>query len=845
MQVSASSPASFKSQRKIGIMTWLGIIVLAMVILSAIFAPLLSAYSPKDNACTPFSTPSPNHLLGCNDFGQDLWTHLLFGARTSLTVGLAVASLATVLATLLAIIAGYSAGGNEPSQSKAWLDRLIMRSVDVTLALPFLPLVIVLGVFFGASVQTQILVLSLVMWAQPVRELRAQILQLRHNGYVESAQTMGASAKFIGTRHILPDLLPLIVPQFIRIAHNAILVEATLSFLGLGDPLQSSWGSTLFHANARTAFLTGAWTYWILPPGLAIAITVLSFALIGYHFDSQLPIRLWRNKSSGQTSDLSPDTSQALLQLDQLSVDYDLSNGRFQALKAVNLTLHQGEMLGLVGESGSGKTTLGSAILNLLPERAHISGRRYYQGINLENLSPSAMRQLRQSAIAFIPQSAMNALNPVLSVGEQLDEVLRFEPNQSASQRQTSASYWLDKVGLSAKHLDFYPHQLSGGMRQRVVIAIALAKKPTLIIADEPTTGLDVLVQADILKLLIELKKEFNLTILFITHNLPLVLKFADSIAVMYQGEIVEQQATAQLRTQAQHWHTQSLLAGIPDLDNNKCLNPPIDTAQRPQTPILAFNNVSKAFYPPGIASMLRRKRDRQTVIDKLSFALYGGEIIGLVGGSGAGKSTITRLLLAMLQPDEGEVLFEQQNINHFNYEQKQALYRDVHLVYQDPYQSLNPRYSIFELVAEPLRIGKVSANKRLHPAVCQALKQVQLPHDDEFLRKTPNTLSGGQRQRVAFARALVTQPRLIIADEPTSMLDQSIRMDIINVMQQLKTQHNTGFLFITHDIALAHYFCQKIVVLHQGNIVEAGDVRTIVHQPQHPYTQALIHASL
>lgn len=833
-----------QTQKSIDWITWSGIGLLSLIVLAAVFAPLLTHYLPDDNSCAPFSAPTWQHLLGCNDFGQDLWTHLLYGARTSLTVGIAVALVSTLFATLLAIVAGYSAGGKDKSQSSAWLDRLIMRSVDVTLALPFLPLVIVLGVFFGASVNTQIIVLSLVMWAQPVRELRAQILQLRHNGYVEAAQTMGASPWFIGIRHILPDLLPLVVPQFIRIAHNAILVEATLSFLGLGDPLQSSWGSTLFHANARTAFLTGAWIYWVLPPGLAIAITVLAFALIGYYFDNQLPTRLWRGKKVGKSSALIPNSDNPILAIKQLSVSYATQQGHFQAVTSLDLTLRKGEMLALVGESGCGKTTLGHAILNLLPNHCQVSGQLLYQGTDITRLNAKAMRKLRQTDIALVPQSAMNALNPVLNVGQQLDEVLRFNVTLSSQQRQTQAIYWLEKVGLKASHRQFYPHQLSGGMRQRVVIAIALAKKPTVIIADEPTTGLDVLVQDDILQLLMQLKQEFDLTILLISHNLPLVLKFADRVAVMYQGEIVEQQSTNSLRQQPQHWHSQALLAGIPDVRAEHRLNPSGDT-QTHKTAILTLDNVSKVFYPPGITQVFRTKSHQQVAVDHVSLSLYSGEVIGLVGGSGSGKSTITRLLLAMLKPDSGRVLFAGRDLAGLNRQQKHALYRDVHLVYQDPYQSLNPRYRILDLVAEPLHINKAKNTAQIREQVCKALQQVQLPHDPDFLLKTPNSLSGGQRQRVAFARALVTKPRLIIADEPTSMLDQSVRMDVIKVMQALKTQQRTGFLFITHDIALAHHFCEKIIVMAHGKIIETGDSHRLISQPQQAYTQALVEAAL
>lgn len=337
---------------------FIGLLLLSTIILLAIFAPFVSGYNFSDVVCEPFSEPSASHLLGCNDFGQDLLAQLLFGARTSLTVGLGVAFFATFIATILALISGYNAGNAQDGKGGIWIDRIIMRSVDVTLSLPFLPLVIVLGVFLGSSLKTQIIVISLVMWAQPLRELRSQVLQLRTSGYVEASRSMGGKAAFIIKRHILADLFPLIVPQFIRIAHNAIMVEATISFLGLGDPLQASWGSTLFHANARTAFLTGDWVYWILPSGFAIALTVLSFALIGFYFEdktksvSNSGVKKFTGKlnnifdeNTKKTSFLNELKTKSILKVTNFCVNY----GDAQVLKNININLKAGEIIGLVG----------------------------------------------------------------------------------------------------------------------------------------------------------------------------------------------------------------------------------------------------------------------------------------------------------------------------------------------------------------------------------------------------------------------------------------------------------------------------------------------------------------
>ncbi len=731
-----------QAKRRVGLIEMIGLLLSMSIILMAVFAPLLSAYQADAVVCKPFLSPTAGHRLGCDDFGHDLWSQLLYGARTSLMIGFSVALLATLVATGLSLIAGYSAGGKDNPYSWAWLDRVIMRGVDVTLALPFLPLVIVLGVYFGSSIRTQILVLSIVMWAQPVRELRAQVLQLRHNGYVEAARSMGAGMGHISLHHLLPDLFSLIVPQFIRIAHNAILVEATLSFLGLGDPLQSSWGSMLYHANARTAFLTGAWTHWVLPPGLAIAATVASLALMGYYFEKTATTQ--PKKKHNTLKLLENQSAEEMLRIENLWVHYQPGITPVPALKGINLSIKRGEMLGLVGESGCGKSTLAMAILDLWSANVRVQGDIFIQKTG--NTERYTRQQIRRHTIALIPQGAMNALNPVLTVGQQLQEVLSLQKNRDSDKRQQEIDYWLQKVGLEPRHARYYPHQLSGGMRQRVVIAIALCKRPLLVIADEPTTGLDVLIQHSILELLMQLKEEMHLTILLITHNLPLVSRYSNRVAVMYQGKIVEIKDSNQL-AMAQHPYTKALFSGMLDLSESMT-----GTAARQEnlpTPLLQMCNVSKCF--DGGGWLLKRKN--KPAVKDVSLALYAGENVALVGGSGAGKSTLAKLLLGMLNPTTGRVLFNGQALTQMSKDERRHFHRKVHWLQQDPYQSLNPRYRIAELIAEPLYINGWRETDKIDAQVIKALQQVHLPYDDAFLQKTAQHLSGGERQRVAIAR--------------------------------------------------------------------------------------------
>ncbi len=842
----------------------LGIGILGSMIVLAIFAPVFTGYGPKDLVCAPFQVPVSRHWLGCNDVGQDLWAQLIYGARTSLFVGISVALVSTTLATLLALIAGFCAGAVKGTRrfilDGSWIDQIIMRCVDVSLSLPFLPLVIVLGVYFGASIQTQIIVITLVMWAHPVRELRAQTLSIRSAAFVEASKTMGAGGMFIVFRHILPELAPLIVPQFVRIAHNAILIETSLSFLGLGDPLQNSWGSTLYHANARAAFLTGSWTYWIVPPGLAVGLAVLSFAFMGYGFDASLGskgLRLSRRKIAADDKKLTsvpkqPHAASSYLDIEDLTIDYPTDNGVIQAVCHVDLSLNKGELLGLVGESGSGKTSLAMAILQLLREPAPISsGAIHFNGQNLLHMSASEMRKLRSQKIALIPQSAMNALNPVLSIGDQLEEALALSGQTEPQNRKTEAVTWMERVGLDAKHLAYYPHELSGGMRQRAVIAIALCKKPELVIADEPTTGLDVLVQEEIMQLLVLLRRDMQLSILFVTHNLPLIARHCDRLAVMLSGQIVEAGLPATLQSGSMHFHTQALFKNLPKLDERKRWSVPVteatDTSSLPsiQPPLLELRSVSKSFTSAsGRLTRMFSAPPTLKAVDSISMRLNVGETLGLVGASGAGKSTIARLITGQIRPDEGQVLIQDSDRHTLSEAEWQDAHRIVHMVFQDPYQSLNNRMPIIDLVSEPLYIQGYKRSPELIERVRTALRAVQLPDDDAFLTRLPVFLSGGQRQRVAFARAIIGEPKLIIADEPTSMLDQSIRIEIMNLMERLQREFGTAFLLITHDIVLARHFCQRLMVLHNGRLVEEGEADAIVQNPRQAYTRALIAAA-
>ncbi len=812
-----------------GKVQYLGIFILSVIALLALFAPFIAGFAPDEAVCAPFERPSSIHILGCDDAGHSIFSQLLFGARVSLFVGLSVAFFATLFATILAVIAGYYGG---------WIDRVIMRVVDIVLSLPFLPLVIVLGVALGASLLTQIVVIAVIMWAQPVRELRSQILSIRSFSFVEASKAMGASGYFIGLRHILPEVAPLIVPVFVRIAHGAILIETSLSFLGLGDPLQTSWGTILYHANSRTAFLTGAWLYWIVPAGVAVALTVTALAFIGFGYDASLSPRILRRKKVVPNIAKDEPSRDCVLSIRGLRVSYYSEFGKNEMVRGVDLDLKQGELLGLVGESGSGKTTVAMAILQLLTPSGEITdGVAQFQNQNLFTLSDSQIRSMRGRKLALIPQSAMNSLNPVMTIGTQLAESLNLGDKLLSSQElKKSIADWLKKVGLEEQHAKSFPHELSGGMRQRAVIAIAICNTPDLVIADEPTTGLDVLVQEEIMALLLELRLSLKLSILFITHNLSLIARHADSLAVMHRGIIVDYGSVEQVQNSPKCEHTRSLFDSLPKIDEQRRWGSSLSLEEKP---VIELRDISKSFNSYDVFGLTSTSKHK--ALTDVSLKLYSGEKLGLVGGSGSGKSTIARLVMGMIYPDTGEISFKGRVLNS-NSERK-TLKNFVHMVFQDPYQSMRNSMSIRDIVAEPLYIRGIKDILLVEKEVKKALKEVGLPSDGSFISRLPVALSGGQRQRVSFARAIITKPEVIIADEPTSMLDQSTRGEIVDLMEKLRVNLGTTFLFITHDIVLARHFCNRLVVLKDGLIVEEGLVESVIESPKHEYTKALISA--
>ncbi|WP_369788985.1 ABC transporter ATP-binding protein [Rouxiella sp. WC2420] len=536
--------------------------------------------------------------------------------------------------------------------------------------------------------------------------------------------------------------------------------------------------------------------------------------------------------------------------------DFSVQFGDRSVVRHLNLSVRAGEFMALVGESGCGKSITALSTMRLAPDNARLSGEILYQGSNLLSLSDSAIRQRRGKDIAMIFQEPMTSLNPVLTIGQQIIETLRLHLGLSAAAARTRAIELLQLVNIpqANQRVDDYAHHLSGGQRQRVMIAMAVACEPKLLIADEPTTALDVTVQMQILSLLDKLRQELGMGVLFITHDLGLVEQRADRVAVMYQGEKVEEASKTALFQNPQHAYSQGLLAASLHGSNtphyrSSRLTEIVHHADAPPTlyippvseirpfhcadkPLLELKNVS--FHYPSSSAQVPSVND-------VSLEIMPGETLGLVGESGCGKSTLSKLILRLLSAQKGQILFDSEDITRHSSSQLAPLRRRVQMVFQDPYASLNPRHTVGEILKTPLRVHHLGERASHHKAVLKILDQVGLPAN--AIERYPHEFSGGQRQRIGIARALIVDPQLIICDEPVSALDVSVQAQILNLLVDLKQERQLSLLFISHDLAVVRYIADRVMVMYQGQSVEQGSHQQIWQHPQHPYTRQLLQA--
>ena len=525
-----------------------------------------------------------------------------------------------------------------------------------------------------------------------------------------------------------------------------------------------------------------------------------------------------------------------LLDIQDLSVDFRTEGGTVHAVKGLSLSIHHGETVALVGESGSGKSVTALSVLQLLPypTASHPGGSVRFEGRELLGAPAATMRTVRGNRIAMVFQEPMTSLNPLHSIEKQLGETLRLHKGmgKAAARRRTLELLHLVGLAEAERRLAAFPHELSGGQRQRVMIAMALANEPALLVADEPTTALDVTIQAQILELLKSLQRRFNMAMLFITHDLTIVRKIADRVCVMQSGEVVETGSTAGIFEAPEHPYTQRLIQAQPS-----GTAPPAAEA-----PTLVRTEDLRVWYPIR-AGLLRRTIDHVKAVDGLTFTVRAGQTVGVVGESGSGKTTLGLALLRLIA-SRGGIYFRDTLIQGLKSRDLRPLRREMQIIFQDPFGSLSPRLSIGQIIEEGLRIhGPVSTGEARQEAITAALQEVGL--DPESRNRYPHEFSGGQRQRVAIARALVLRPAFIVLDEPTSSLDVSVQAQILELLQKLQRDHNLAYLFISHDLKVVRAMANYLVVMYHGKVVEEGPTEVIFSHPRDAYTKRLLAASL
>jgi peptide/nickel transport system ATP-binding protein len=896
-----------------------GLVFIVGVIGMAIAAPLLAPYGPNtQNLLLINAGPSGAHWLGTDALGRDILSRLIFGARPPLRAAFQIVGGALVLAIPLALVAGFAGG---------WVDTVIMRAMDALFSFPPLVLALTVAGLLGPNLTDASIAIAIVFVPSFVRLIRGEVITVREENYVEAARATGVAPRRLIRTHILPNVAsPLIIQAALALGY-AILIDAGLSFLGVGEqPPTASWGLMLTDAY-QSIFQS---PYTLLYPGLAILFTVLAFNLVAdgmrdalgrERFGAKAPSRRAAAQESAFAAEparppmdpsptVAPPSTPELLRVEHLRVEFATRDGWLPVVDDVGFGVLPGRTLGLVGESGSGKTVSALAIMGLLPRRESRVpvGSVRFDGTELTTLSAEKMRRIRGNDIAMIFQEPMSSLNPAYTVGNQIAEQVRAHRQVSRAEAWAHAVDMLDRVGIPdpKRRSRDYPHAFSGGMRQRVMIAMALSCEPKLLIADEPTTALDVTTQAQILELLSSLQQERQMSMIFVTHDLGVIADIADDVVVMYAGQVAEQTAVAELFDRPRHPYSEALLSSMPQLASPgtalkvipgqvprpdevvpgcrfgprcdyvddrcrdgavvlqptsagglvRCLRhteleiagvgqPHADTgevtvATTERTEALLDISALRMSFPVRTGP-LRRVTGSVQAVDGVDLQVGVGRTLGLVGESGSGKSTLARLILRLINPTEGSISLDGQDLTTLGGRQLRNTRRIMQIVFQDPYSSLDPRMRVNDIVGEPLEIYDHLSGSERDARVAELLDQVGLGR--YALYRRPHEFSGGQRQRIAIARALAPRPRLLVCDEPVSALDVSTQSQVINLLTDLQERLGLAFLFIAHDLSVVRHISDRIAVMYLGRIVEEGTAEEVYLRPRHPYTQALLSA--
>jgi oligopeptide/dipeptide ABC transporter ATP-binding protein len=929
----------------------IGLFFLLFFLVLAVFPGLIAPYSPSSEGFLPNLSPSAAHWLGTTSFGQDIFSQVIWGARQSLIIAFAAGLIATLVAVIVGVASAYLGGV---------VDGVLSTLTDILLVIPIFPLFIVIAAYLhSAGLLDIIIILGALNWSYSARQLRVQALSMRNRDFLKAASVRGERSSYIIAAEMLPSMSSLIVAAFCLNAVFAVLTAAGLQFIGLGDPNAQSWGTMLYWSYQEAALQSGL-ALWAIMPGVCLALFGGSLALINFAFDeiSNPALRPVRRSSRPRhaksnlnapgdqeliasdgsnlvvadetpASESDTESSNLLLSVRNLSVAYLTDAGPVVAVDNVDLDLHRGEFLAVVGESGCGKSTLMFAISRLLSPPAEIVGGSVtFRGQEMAQMSDKELRHLRWRDFSVVMQNAMNALNPVMTVGQQMRDACKAHSAMSNDEIATRSAEVLRLVSIDPIHLNSFPHQLSGGMRQRAMIAMSLLFTPDLIVMDEPTSALDVVGQRSLMRQIKELQNRLGFAVIFVTHDISLVRHFSDRLMVMYAGQVAELGVTSTLFETPRHPYARALLEAYPSIRGEKTpltgiagsppnlltpppgcrfqprcadampecslIQPPIYVVGGSEVRCLLYRDATDA--TGSLAGRTNRvvdenagilvpsprrdgedslspqgERDRETepallevsnltrtfrmrgfwsekllhAVDDVSFTVGRREIVALVGESGSGKSTIARLLASLYRPSSGDIRFEGRPVNDIKGRTAKLAYRgEVPMVFQDPYSAINASYRVSHGIMRAIKLHRPDLDASTRRAeAARVMEAVGLEPAEAMLQKYPYELSGGQRQRIGFAQALVLRPKLIIADEPVSMLDVSIRVGILNLMADLRRQEGVSILYITHDLASARYIADRIIVLYAGHVVEVGPTEQILSDPRHPYTKLLLSA--
>lgn len=827
----------------------IGAVLVGLVVVTALVSLVWTPYDPEHAGAERLLPPGSEHWLGTDRFGRDVLSQVMAGAQITLLVGLVAVGIAAVVGVPLGVLAGMRGGR---------LGALLMRGSDILLAFPGLLLAIVLGAAYGAGTVTAMVALGIGSIPAFARVARGGTLQVVRSDYVLAARAANRGELAIAARHVLPNIGGMVMVQCSVNFAIAVLAEAGLSFLGLGTPPPTpSWGRMLQESQQ---FL-GVADHLAIVPGVAIAVAVLGFNLLGDGLRDVFDPRLSAVGPQARAAEPSPtvepvetrqpsvetpqppDETQQPAALDVRDLTVRTNSGR-PLLSDVSLRVAPGERVGLIGESGSGKTMTALAALGLLPDGVAATGQVRLAGVpgNLLDRGEQAMARLRGEAMSMVFQEPMTALNPLMRVGRQVAETMTLHGTTSRTATRRAAEL-LTEVGLPSGAARRYPHELSGGQRQRVGLAMALANDPAVLVADEPTTALDVTVQRQVLDLMVRLVEDRGAGLLFITHDLAVVSQVCERVVVLLEGVVVEEGPVAEVFAQPRHEYTKRLLAA-------STLEPRASAATREsREPLIRVEDVTRTY--PSRGEVVHALRG-------VSLEVQEGQRFGIVGESGSGKSTLLRIVAGLDRPTSGHVTSAGVWIGADGVPAGSTsgagaaglgdLRAALQVVFQDPYSSLDPRMTVGDIVAEPLlnpanvRAGGPRTASARRDVVREMLDAVGLPLD--ATERYPHQFSGGQRQRIAIARALVCRPRILVADEPVSALDVSVRRQVLDLLARLADEHALTLLLVSHDLGVVRHVCDHVAVMRDGLIVEQGPTADVYDTPHHEYTRALRDAT-